>query len=62
MSHRPSCVMVIAGCGGGADKGEMVPMGRESCKVGGTTAARIRVICSGVTVVASSASPFTAWA
>ena len=62
MSWRPSCVIVVTGCGGGADKGEMVPAGRESCKVDGTAAARMRAICSGVTVVARSASPFAAWA
>ena len=62
MSWQPSRVVVVTGCGGGADKGETVPAGRESCKVGGTAAARIRVICSGVTVVARSASPFAAWA
>ena len=53
MPQRPSRVVIVAGCGGGADKGEMVPTGRESCKVDGTAAARIRVICSGVAVVAS---------
>ena len=62
MSRWPSHVMIVAGCGGGADRGETVPTGRESCRVGGTAAARIRVICSGVTAMASSASPFTTWA
>ena len=54
--------MIMAGGGGGVDRGETVPAGRESCRVGGTAAARIKVICSGVTAVASSASPFAAWA
>ena len=62
MSWWPSCVVFIAGSGGGVDSGEMVPIGRESCRVGGTVAAKMRVICSGVTAVASSASPFATWA
>ena len=62
MSQRPSRVVFIAGGRGGVDSGEMVPIGRESCRVGGTVATKMRVICSGVTAVASLASPFAAWA
>ena len=62
MSQKPSHVVFIAGGGGGIDSGKTVPIGRESCRVGGMVATKMRVICSGVTAVASSASPFATWA
>ena len=56
-SCHPASVATVVGGGGGVDSGDAVPGGNTNWIVGGTAAARIKVICSGVMSVARSAIP-----
>ena len=56
-SCRPASVATVVGGGGGVDNGDVVLGGNTNWIVGGTAAASIRVICSGVMSEASSAIP-----
>ena len=49
ISLRPASVVGVDGGGGGVARGDVVPGGKTSWIAGGTAAANISVICSGVT-------------
>ena len=56
-SCHPASVATVVGGGGGVDSGDAVPGGKTNWIVGGTAAASIKVICSGVMSEASSTIP-----
>ena len=56
-SCRSASVAAVVGGGGGVESGDAEPGGNTIWIVGGTAAASIRVICSGVMSEASSTIP-----